>query len=99
MARTKTLTIIVVVLILGIVGITLLKPGTKSDDMGSQGSADVTQSDEPETQEEPAADRLGLIRARAGESLRTYLAFVLGIALLTFSSYRYHMSSLARAFK
>ena len=98
MTQTKTLPLIVVVLILGIVGITLLKLGTKSEDTGSQGSADVTQPDEPETpeeepEEEPAADRFGLIRARAGESLRTYLGFVLGIALLTFSSYSYLMSS------
>ena len=98
MARTKTLTLIVVVLILGIVGITLLKPGTKSDDTGSQGSADVTQPDEPETpEEEPAADGFGLIRARAWESLRAYLGFVLGIALLTFSSYRHLVSSPERA--
>lgn len=69
MARTKTLTIIVIVLILGIVGITLLQQGTKPDDTGDQGSADV-EPDEPETPEEepeqePAADRFSLIPADA----------------------------------
>ena len=68
--RTKTLTLIVVVLSLIIIGITLLKRGTKSGDTGSQGSADVTQPDESETPEEeleaePAADGLNLIRARS----------------------------------
>jgi hypothetical protein len=51
-ARTKTLTLIVVVLILGIMGIILLKPGTKPDDTGDQSSADITQPEEPETPEE-----------------------------------------------
>ena len=50
MARTKTLTLIVVLILVS--WDTLLKPGTKPDDTGDQSSADITQPEEPETPEE-----------------------------------------------
>jgi len=49
-ARTKTLTLIVVLILVS--RDTLLKPGTKPDDTGDQSSADITQPEEPETPEE-----------------------------------------------
>ena len=58
--RTKTLALIIVVLIMGITIVNLLNPGTEPDDAGDQGSE--TEPTEPEEQEpEPAADRLSLI--------------------------------------
>ena len=85
-------------------GITLLKPGIKSDDTGNQGSADVTQLYEPETpeeelEEEPAADGFDPLRARARESARAYFGFVLGIALIIFVSYIHRARDLGIAFE
>ena len=50
MARTKMLTLIVVLILVS--RDTLLKPRTKPDDTGDQSSADITQPEEPETPEE-----------------------------------------------
>lgn len=58
--RSKTLALIIVVLILGVVGVNLLKSGPQPDETGSRGSdTDITGHEEPE----PPTDRLSLIPA------------------------------------
>lgn len=62
MIRLKTMALIIVVLILGVVGINLLKSGPQPDETGSRGSdTDITGPEEPE----PPAVRLSLIPAYA----------------------------------
>ena len=62
MIRLKTMALIIVVLILGVVGINLLKSGPQPDETGSRGSdIDITGPEEPE----PPAVRLSLIPAYA----------------------------------
>lgn len=65
--RSKTLALMIVVLILGVVGVKLLKSGPQPDETGSRGSdIDITGPEEPEDLEsEPPADRLSLIPADA----------------------------------
>jgi len=62
MFRSKTLALVIVVLILGVVGVKLLKSGPQPDETGSRGSdTDITGPEEPE----PPAVRLSLIPAYA----------------------------------
>jgi hypothetical protein len=64
MFRTKKLALIIAFIILGVVGVNLLKSGITPDETGSQDSdTDITEPEDLEP--EPPVDRLSLIPASA----------------------------------